>query len=578
LGLPFSFLAGVLVLALHEEFDVSLPGESSWTGLVPWLPLLFVPWLLSFSALWWVRREALDHRAVSKWLVMLLRLQSLAIPGCYGLLVFCGALPQVAASALPDSHVVQIGALCGPLLFMELSMRWAEGSGRRWLEYAGVFPPSPLRVSMTLFVATPILMLMVAGDLLALNRSAWVFFNQTAVGNTLGLLALVALLCFVLPPLFCWIMPVTRELPLDVGADLRSTAERLGFTGRSVLLLETGFRVINAAMVGPMRWPRFLVLTDGLLAFLDPLALRGVVAHEVGHAKANHPALLVMIFAGLPLLLLHPVVLWELFEIDGPSETAGVVVFVAVAVVFFRKLAHRFEYEADQLSAEGLGGASYCVQALRRVGELAPRAAHRASFRHPSERKRILHLYACERDAQYRARFWWRGKAIRRALFAVVVVAVSISVWAHVSTWPIDRAVYSFYNGRFAESGQRLDQVRGTLPQSQQMIADRLRDEVDAALDLGFTSVRWDDAREQLAAKARARVEVLVAAATDTEGLLPWLSLALYGTEAEPWLQSLYLYCASPGESDAELARIRQYILGLEDAPAAVKSLLRKLG
>ena len=98
-------------------------------------------------------------------------------------------------------------------------------------------------------------------------------------------------------------------------------------------------------------------------------------------------------------------------------------------------MCHRFEFEADQLSAEALGGASYCVQALHRVGELSPRTVHRSSFRHPSESRRIRHLYACEQDPAYRARFWRRGRWLRRIIGAAIAVAVALCVCTVTCNW-----------------------------------------------------------------------------------------------------------------------------------------------
>src|SRR5690606_34326408 len=119
----------------------------------------------------------------------------------------------------------------------------------------------------------------------------------TFAGTTVGLLATLLVLPVLLPLLFRCVLPVQRKLPSHVDADVRTTAERLGFPPRGILLLLSGLRAVNAGLVGPLPWPRYLVLTDGITAYLDRIALRGVVAHEVGHARAGHPALLLLVFA-----------------------------------------------------------------------------------------------------------------------------------------------------------------------------------------------------------------------------------------------------------------------------------------
>ena len=103
-------------------------------------------------------------------------------------------------------------------------------------------------------------------DAIGSQRSLAVFLHATAAGSTVGLLALVATLGTLLPLAFRWTLPLRTTLPDQAAADVLSTVARLGFSPRRVLALRTSHRVVNAALVGPLAWPRYLMLTDGILA------------------------------------------------------------------------------------------------------------------------------------------------------------------------------------------------------------------------------------------------------------------------------------------------------------------------
>ena len=143
-------------------------------------------------------------------------------------------------------------------------------------------------------------------------------------------------------------MPTSRLLPGRHEASVAATVAALGFPRRSVLALDSGHRLVNAALVGPLRWPRYLILSDGILSLLDPFALRGVVAHEVAHARAGHPALLALVFVVIPLLLLQPVLGTDTGDLD-PS-------WVLVALVGADGATrHEFEVRAPQRIGGGGG-------------------------------------------------------------------------------------------------------------------------------------------------------------------------------------------------------------------------------
>jgi hypothetical protein len=284
--------------------------------------------------------------------------------------------------------------------------------------------------------------------------------------------------------------------------------------------------------------------------------------------------LLVLVFAVVPLLLFFPLSLIDTEALGGLAITVLLGVGAIVGWLGLRVLAHRFEYEADQLSAEALGGAAYCVQALRRVGELSPRTLHRSSFRHPSESKRIRHLYSCEQDSDYRARFWRRGRWLRWLIGVALVLAAALCVQAQLTLWPLDRAAYLFYCGRFEEAQRQLQTLPDDLEEPLRLFADRLGQQIEAGLELGQREPTWRAVREDLAPRALARAEDVLLAGGAPGDAVRWLSLALYEPRPAAWLQSLYLYCTAVEQEEVERsAEIKAHLLALDPPPRIAEAL-----
>jgi Zn-dependent protease with chaperone function len=566
LPLPYSFLLGVLALLAHEFVDDRLPAPVSIQTLLPWVLLLPGPWVLARI----LRDATRKHRLSPQFAAVLL---TLSAPLVYLLLLVPGELPYLAHKWSFHSHLLEIIILVAPLLLMEFSVSHAI---RPRLSLDGSHAVLPLasvyHAPMVLLILLPLLLFSAGMDVVFQSRQAMLFFSWTSLGSQLGLFLFVGLLCVMLPLLFMLLMPITANIP----EDLRATARFLGFRGDAIYSMTTGGRLVNAALVGPLRWPRFLVLTDGLLAHLDPLSLRGVVAHEVGHAKAGHPTLLLALFVVVPILCLPAV---ELLAAEGASDglllLGGVVLIVAI--VALRRIAHRFEYEADQLSAEALGGASPCIQALEHVGQVpATGSPYRASFRHPSDVRRIENLRLCEADPEYRARFHARGRVLRWLVSVVVLVAIGLSVWTQQHNWSTDHVNLLIYTGRFKEAAEALKQLpQDPSPKQAEIISD-LREELAAGRELFPDGGAWEEIREDLSTRALQRgKQVLV---TDgARAARPWLALALSRPDPPPADVALYLYSrAMAKQEEDQVRRLRRHLLERLGVGGALGDAIRR--
>lgn len=569
MSLPLSFLLGLALLLAHDHVTGFLPGEAGLGDLLPFLPVLAVPALFAQWNGGRLRRLALAGRALPAGSQALVRAQFLVVPLSTWLLLERG-LANLVEQWTPSSEFLQLLVLLSPLVAMDVSQRIVERRTARWFEWRGVDPGVSLptgSLTMLVFVLVPILGFGLASEAVVLDRRAEVFLRATAIGSTIGLLGVVVVLCVALPLLFRFVLPLESRLPAHLEQDVHETAARLGFRRRNVLALHTGLKVVNAALVGPLPWPRYLLLTDGILTILDRYSLRGVVAHEVGHATAGHPGWLLLVFVVVPILLFHPIGALGLGAMSPEAATASGVAALAFAAIALRSISRRFEFEADQLSAEALGGAAPCIAALRRVGDLFVGHRGKGSFRHPSEDRRVENLLRLEDDPVFRAGFRTRGRRLRWVFLLLVAAALATSAWAHRATLDFDLAVYSMYTGDFGEARRRLDAIPDDALGIDPRTLAELRDEAGAARDLIGDSVDWSSERHRLADLSWARgVEVLER--DGPSAARPWFALALARDAPTALERTIYMYCAAvAGEDRDRAAELRTHLrrLGAPD-------------
>jgi Zn-dependent protease with chaperone function len=573
LNVSRSFLLGLGAALLSDLIVEWLPGEARYGRLFATLLVMPVPYLWATATGARLRQLAAFDGRPWPLLLVALRLQPLTVPAAYLVLLAVGGLGALAEQAAPDSHTVRFALLLAPLLLLEASLRAAERRVMAVLDarrFAHPIPLGPTFVGMTVFVVAAVLLFGIGLDVVAVHRGLEVFFHGTAIGATAGMLVMVVALTSALPILFRLVMPTSRALPDRVAGEVWAAASRLGFPPRSVLSLWTEQRLVNAALVGPLPWPRYLVLTDGILEYLDVLSLRGVVAHEVGHARAGHPALLLLVFGVVPILLAHPLMNSGLGAVDPLWLLAAGAIAALSGFFLIRALMHRFEFEADQLSAVALGGALPCIAALRRVGDLFPSQRGRASFRHPSEEQRVRALSSWDADPEYRAAFLRRGRAVRRLVAGLCVLALGLSVWSHARTLPYDLAVQRLYTGDFEGAAVAIAGY-GREPEA----TLRLREEIEAARALLPGGGDWELIRDELADRAWER-GLLVYAAAGPEAARPLLALATVGARRDPLRELAWRFAeAEVAGDEGEEARLRAHLQGLPELPDALR---RRLG
>ena len=569
MSLPYSFLLGLVVLLAPWESLWGLPREPDVVGTLPFLFLIPVPglfmWVLS-------RRPRFARRGANRRLRLLGLVQVMLVPGVFALLLGAGDFALLAHFWSFGFATVATLLKLLPLLIMEFSVERVLRRASRSPVAGLPLGPTPFHGNLIGFVTIMVLISTVGLDVLSLSREMEVFVVFTNLGQTVGLLLFFGILCLALPFLFYLFTPSSGDVPEDTAR----TAELLGFPRDRIRILHSDNRLINAMLVGPLPGMRYLFLTDGLVSLLDTISLRGVVAHEIGHARAGHPMLLLVLVALIPLLLLQPLEVVGVFELDLSYQLCVFGFLLIAGVALAKRIAHRFELEADQLSSEALGGAAPCILALQKVGALAGGSPTRSSFRHPSEETRIQHLLVCDGDPWFRERFSRQNKNLRRGIAAGVLVALALSVWGHARVWSVDRLVLEFYTGRFAAAAATLAELPAELPPGREGVVSELREEIAVARSFYPDGGDWREIREDLATRAQARGRREFVASGPVVAR-PWMALGMAQSAPSAKEISLYLFCDAVADGHNERAEeLRQHMLSTFEFDEALRAVLAR--
>lgn len=567
--LPFSLLLGLMVVAANSELLPSLPGAASWSTLLPAMLVLVVPTALAVAARRSVQASTLSGRVPLVPPRALLRLSALATPLAVHAFWQWASYGDWLDQLAWDSHLGRMVLAIAPVFLAEVPrLPWCTlansaidvhtelrsfGPGTAMLlpAWSDVAEFARMRLGGPLLVAMPLLLLGCTLDVLRLDERLYALVLCTTPGVMIGTASFLLLAIAVLPFWFRLAFAV-QPLPEPIGARLRATARKLGFPPQRLFLLPTGMRALNAMLVGPLPFGRCLCLTDGLVRELDVDALEGVVAHEVGHAKRGHPAILIALVVIVPLALSVPLRSLELEQWDVVVRASGLLGVLILSWFTVRALAHRFEHEADATSVAALGAAP-CSRALMVVSRLAVPVEHgwfgRVFTLHPEEPRRWQLMRRYEGEPAFRARFEAHSRGLRYVVAAVVMLAlVAGAIWSRLD-WPFERVLWRLNAGDHAGALQATVELGDHMPERWQHAWRGIREELVVVQELAPHAVDAGSARAALQGAWSRGEQVLLTAGP--AAARPWFALALGRAEAPTPLQrAIHGYCAAAGDAD----------------------------
>lgn len=587
---PLTLFATLLLAFAAREVWPNLPGSGDPLRLLPFALLLLLPTLLAASAARLARRELLTAVAGGLSPRLLLRLSAVGSPLAVYALFTLGRYDDCIEAWAWNSHLGRMLLTVAPVFVAELPRQRTSTMAQVLCEMndhrpphspmaaaalprpADVEPTVRLRLGWPAFIGMPLLLLGVGLDLLQWHRGAYVFTVATGPGAASGGLTFLLLTLLLLPGWFCVAFGARASLPEPPGQRLRAVAAQLGFPPHGVMQLPTGMRSLNAMMIGPLPLSRRLCITDGLLGALDTESLAGVVAHEVGHAKRGHPALLLTL--GLGLLLLAILLLRELgvAEWDPMLHLASMSATLIAVWLLVRAVAHHFEHEADAASVQALGSGP-CCEALGSVSRIAmplPETLLRRLFSlHPTEAARMQHMRRYETQPPYRADFERRGRRLRFGVVGIAGLVFAAACWSWSRDWPMERVLWHLYSGNVVAA--KVDAAAlGEVPPYWRELWDDVSAELAVATEVAPTAADWGSAQPAFASAWAQGERVLLE--RGPAAARPWMALALAAEEQPTDVRrAVHAYCAAAAAKDPDRMEALKLLVQQLGIPAALQ-------
>ncbi len=420
---PAWFAVGIAFLGWRDAVDRMLGSAANWPVETPGLLLGILPVLLAWMGLWWA------HYPVDR-------------------------------AFYEQNLLLQLDAdlpLYAPPTF-------------------GEYLVSKLRMQI-LFTMVPVLMIVALRDAGGL---IFLFFkiDPSNPAHDALLWGVSVVLVFLIVPEVLRRVLATESLPdTELRRRLWEIADRDRVRCRDVLLWRTHHTVGNAAVMGVVRWFRYVLLSDLLLESLPDEQVLAVFAHEVGHIIHRHMIWYAGFWIGLTMAFTAAADSLDLLALHrglSPSiiDPAIVLMELAAIVIGFGYLSRRFERQADvhaartmQALAEPMNGRSYVGvagaavfnSALLRVAEVnnIPTEArgrftgslrHRlafltewvstlaASWLHGTMASRVRYISRISTDANLTRRFDRQMIRLRIGIAAMLLLCVSWTAYDSLRT------------------------------------------------------------------------------------------------------------------------------------------------
>jgi Zn-dependent protease with chaperone function len=222
-----------------------------------------------------------------------------------------------------------------------------------------------------------------------------------------------------------------------------------------------GGRMITAGVMGLIRRFRYILVTDALLASLEPAELDAVISHEIGHIKKQHLLFYLFFFFGYLLvsyatydLILYAVIyaepIYRFLENLGLAATSAhstvfSLIIIAVFLIYFRfgfgYFMRNFERQADGYVFSVLNTGRPLISTLEKIALAGQHPMDKPNWHHYSIRERIDYLTKCEADRKWIS---FQDRKIKRSMVAYLAFILFVALLG--------------YQVNFGASGKRLNE------------------------------------------------------------------------------------------------------------------------
>lgn len=204
-----------------------------------------------------------------------------------------------------------------------------------------------------------------------------------------------------------------------------------------------GGRLITAGVMGLTKKFRYILVTDALLRYLDPVEIDAVIAHEIGHVRRKHLLFYLFFFVGYLLLsyamfdlfiflVLYSRPVYRIIEIIGiqqPTALSAIfsLMIIILFLIYFRYIfgyfMRNFERQADTFVYTLFNSADALISTLKKIADSTGQSPDRPNWHHFSITERIAYLEKCEKDRKWIHR---HDKKVRKSITAYLIALLFI--------------------------------------------------------------------------------------------------------------------------------------------------------
>jgi Zn-dependent protease with chaperone function len=413
-------------------FNIPSPGNAAKTGLLFCVSGVIFAWLVfmgycrwSFGSLLRILDQGTtdDGSLASRYHRLVAKLSILAVV-LFALATFLFDVKYWILNIPGFQHFsVLQGAIALALFFFYLSTTWYFAyPSYRVIFQQDITRHSYIRANLRLNIPIlfPWLVFSVIYDLIDL--SPWAGpkgFLNSVQGQIVFFACVLTILMIFVPSIIQYLWGCKPLKASEKGRLLECFLKEKGFRYRALLnwpIFEG--RMLTAGIMGILPRFRYILITKSLLEALSLEELKGVLAHEMGHARYYHLFFYMLFFVGFVVLSFGLFDLFFYLSYANPSLMAmisegsnmGVSLFYLLLsipmlfslLIYFRYIMgffmRNFERQADLYSAVTMGTPGPTITSLEKIGVLSGKIRDLPSWHHFSIRERVEYLWRTIKD------------------------------------------------------------------------------------------------------------------------------------------------------------------------------------
>jgi len=221
-------------------------------------------------------------------------------------------------------------------------------------------------------------------------------------------------------------------------------------------------RLINAGVIGFIKYFRYILISPSLMQILDEDELEAVVAHEIGHVQHHHMLYYTLIIMGFAVFAYEALefMTYKLLSLNilttmiasGAAYTNSAVsmlltVLPVVCFVFYYRFcfgyfSRNFERQADAHALQMTKSSSGLIRSLEKIARAGSQDRNARNWHHFGIAERIQFLQCCERDPSLIGRH--DAKVARMVAFYAVLFIGAGTVFYTFGERPLAQAKITF--------------------------------------------------------------------------------------------------------------------------------------